>query len=101
MEKKELEAEHAHVKKVLEDVNWFVNSKGFYELSYQKRQIYTAKKAALETYLKALSLELWGGETEVMDLTQLIMASMLSAFPSSPTPMQLEKKEGKKEDGYS
>ena len=86
MEKEELEVEHAHIKKMLEDVNWFVNSKGFYSLPYQKKQLMTVKKAALETYLKTLSIELWGEETETVDLSQLMMAGIATAFnPSIPS----------------
>lgn len=87
MEREELEKEHAHVKGVLAEVSESINSEGFYSLPYQKRQLQSVKKAALETYLKVLSVELWGEGTELVDMSQLVMASLATTFPTPFTPV--------------
>lgn len=82
MEKERLELEHAHVKEVLAEINDFISSDGFYGLPYPKRQLFSVRKVALEIYLKTLSVELWGEDYETVDLTQLMMAGLATAFPA-------------------
>ena len=90
MDKEKLEQEHAHVKEVLDETSSFISSEKFYLLPFHKRQLLTVRKAALETYLKTLSLELWGSETDSVDLSQLMMAGLATAFsptfPPVPSP---------------
>lgn len=84
MNKEQLEKEHAHVKEVLAEENDFVNSKEFYELPEMLRNLHTIKKSALETYIKALSIELWGVDNTKVDITSLLFAGLLGAA-FSPT----------------
>ena len=96
MNKKQLEKEHAHVKEVLAEENDFINSEEYYKLPEMKKRIHTIKKSSLETYLKALSIELWGGDEATLDISSLMFAGLLSAalsptsfgpnLPSVPKP---------------
>lgn len=85
MNREELEKEHAHVKEVLAQENDFINSKEYFEQSDIVKNLHTVKKSALETYLKALSIELWGLDTAKFDLSSLMWAGLLGAAfsPSS------------------
>lgn len=85
MNKEQLEQEHAHVKEVLAEENDFVNSEEFYRLSEMQKRIHTIKKSSLETYLKALSIELWGGNEANIDISSLMWAGLFGAAlaPSS------------------
>lgn len=85
MNKKELEQEHAHVKEVLAEVNNFINSAEFYKLPESKKRIHNIKKSSLETYLKVLSVELWGKDDENTDLSPLMWASLFAAALTPPT----------------
>ena len=80
MERDELKREHGHVKSVLSAVSDFISSDGYYALPYHKRQLYAARKASLETYLNTLSVELWGGEAETVDVSSLMLAMMSPAL---------------------
>ena len=98
MNKKQLEQEHAHVKKVLAEINNFINSEDYYNLPDKRKTIYNVKKSALETYLKALSTELWDENNGSMDLSALMWTSLLGAafapssfgskLPSAPAPAE-------------
>ena len=88
MNKEQLEQEHAHVKEVLAEENDFINSEEYYKLTETKKRIHSVKKASLETYLKALSIELWGGENANVDMSSLMWTGLLGAAltPSSFSP---------------
>ena len=88
MNKEQLEKEHAHVKEVLAEENDFINSEEFYKLPEMKKRIHSVKKSSLETYLKALSIELWGGDEANIDISSLMFAGLISAAltPSSFSP---------------
>ena len=96
MEKEKIELEHAHVKEVLGETSDFISSERFYSLPFGKQRLLTVRKVALETYLKTLSIELWGRETETVDLSQLMIAGLATAFnPTFPDvipPVTNEKK---------
>ena len=79
MDKKQLEKEHEHVKEVLAEENDFINSEEYYKLPEMKKRIHTIKKSSLETYLKALSIELWGGDEANIDISSLMWAGLLGA----------------------
>ena len=85
MNRKQLEKEHAHVKEVLAEENDFVNSKEFFGLTDVMRNLHTVKKSALETYLKVLSIELWGSDTARIDMSSMLFAGLISSAlsPSS------------------
>ncbi|MBR0166134.1 MAG: hypothetical protein IJQ13_04570 [Prevotella sp.] len=82
MNKKQLEKEHAHVKEVLAEENDFINSKEYFELSDMMRNLHTVKKSALETYLKVLSIELWGKDTSRIDMSSMLLAGLISSVLS-------------------
>ena len=85
MNREQLEKEHAHVKEVLAEVNDFINSEEFFALPELKKRIHNIKKSSLETYLKVLSIELWGSDNESIDMSSLMWAGLLGAMftPSS------------------
>ena len=85
MNREQLEKEHAHVKEVLAEENDFINSKEYYEQSDVLKNLHTAKKSALETYLKTLSIELWGLETAKLDISSMMWAGLLGAAFSPPS----------------
>lgn len=85
MNREELEKEHTHVKEVLAEENDFVNSEEFYKLPDTKKRIHTVKKSALETYLKVLSIELWGSDNENVDFSSLMWAGLLGAAFMPPS----------------
>lgn len=90
MNKEQLEQEHAHVKEVLAEENDFINSEEFYKLPETKKRIHNVKKSSLETYLKALSIELWGGDDSNIDFSSLMWAGLLGAAltpPAFSTPL--------------
>ncbi len=84
MNREQLEKEHAHVKAVLVEENDFINSEEFYKLPEMKKSIHNVKKSSLETYLKALSIELWGGEDDNIDISSLMWAGLLGAAFTTP-----------------
>ena len=85
MNKEQLEQEHARVKEVLAAENDFINSEEFYKLPETRKRIHTIKKSSLETYLKALSLELWGGDDANLDVSSLMWAGLLGAALTPPS----------------
>lgn len=95
MNKEQTEQEHAHVKEVLAEENDFINSEDYYKLPEVKKRIHTIKKSSLETYLKALSIELWGGDDTNIDLSSLMWAGLIGAAFTPPsfgqsTPSSIE-----------
>ena len=85
MNKEQLEQEHAHVKEVLAEENDFINSEEYYKLYEIKKRIHSVKKSSLETYLKVLSIELWGDDDGSIDLSPLMWASLFSAAIMPPS----------------
>ena len=99
MNKEQLEQEHAHVKEVLAEECDFINSEEYYKLLETAKRIHAVKKSSLETYLKALSIELWGGDNASIDMSSLMWAGLLgaalspssfggSSLPSPPPPAE-------------
>ena len=84
MNREQLEQEHAHVKDVLAEENDFINSEDFYKLPETKKRLHNVKKSSLETYLKALSIELWGDEDCNIDMSSLLWAGLLGAVFTPP-----------------
>lgn len=85
MNREQLEKEHAHVKEVLAEVNDFINSEEYYRLTEAQKRIHAIKKSSLETYLKVLSIELWGSDNENIDTSSLMWASLIGAMFLPPS----------------
>ena len=85
MNKEQLEQEHAHVKEVLAEENDFINSEEYYKLPETKKRIHNVKKTSLETYLKAISVELWGGDNGSVDMSSLMWAGLIGAALTPPS----------------
>ena len=92
MNKEQLEKDVESAKKALADVTDFVNSKEFYELPENKKNLHQVRKSSLETYIKTLCTELWGGEDVKIDMSSFLWAGLLGnmftgngLFASMPT----------------
>lgn len=70
---------------MLQEVSDFINSEEYYKLPETKKRIYNVKKSSLETYLKALSVELWGGDDANIDISSLMWAGLLGAAFAPPS----------------
>lgn len=76
MNKEQLEKDVESAKKALADVTDFVNSKEYYELPETEQALYTLRKSSLETYIKTLCTELWGGTVKI-DMSSLMWTGLL------------------------
>lgn len=97
MDRESLLKDHAQLlERLIEEIK-FINSEEFYRLPNDSRKLHEMKRASIETYIKTISIELWGAN-ESIDITSILMASifggMLNNNYSLPEIKQPEIKEG-------
>ena len=97
MDRESLLKDHDQLlERLIEEIK-FINSEEFYRLPNDSRKLHEMKRASIETYIKTISIELWGAN-ESIDITSILMASifggMLNNNYSLPEIKQPEIKEG-------
>lgn len=82
---KKLKLEHSEVKVRLAELVDFINSEEYYKLNDREKVVLSMQRSGMETYIKALSIRLWGNE-EVPSYSML-MGSLLASMmvPTMPT----------------
>lgn len=97
MDRESLLKDHAQLLERLIDEIKFINSEEFYRLPNDSRKLHEMKRESIETYIKTISIELWGAN-ESIDITSILMASIFGGMfnnnYSLPEIKQPEIKEG-------
>lgn len=79
MDRESLLKDHAQLlERLIEEIK-FINSEEFYRLPNDSRKLHEMKRASIETYIKTISIELWG-TNESIDITSILMASLFGGI---------------------
>lgn len=91
MEKTKLLQEHKMLKGHLAEIIDYINSEEFFNADLSKKTLAITKRSSLETYVNALSCELWGNDSMQVPnnaFSSILPTALLSMmFSSQQTPI--------------